>query len=30
LQQVLNVSDLSEVDADFQKWLSDFRRNTNQ
>ena len=30
LQQLLNVNDLSEVDADFQKWLSDFRRNTNQ
>lgn len=30
LQQILNVKDLSEVDADFQTWLSDFRRTTNQ
>lgn len=25
LQQLLNVNDLSEVDADFQKWLTGFR-----
>ncbi|WP_298864861.1 hypothetical protein [uncultured Gimesia sp.] len=30
LQQLLNVDHLSEVDADFQKWLSEFRRNSNQ
>ncbi|MCH9654427.1 MAG: hypothetical protein K0U86_16090 [Planctomycetes bacterium] len=28
LQQLLNVDDLSEVDADFHKWLSEFRRDT--
>ena len=30
LQQLLNVNHLFEVDADFQKWLSEFRRNSNQ
>jgi len=30
LQQLLNVNNLSEVDTEFRKWLSDFRRNTNQ
>lgn len=28
LEQLLNVNQLSEVDADFQKWLSEFRRNS--
>ncbi|QDT42331.1 hypothetical protein Pan241w_24140 [Gimesia alba] len=30
LEQLLNVHDLSEVDADFQQWLSGFRVKPNQ
>ncbi|MFK7778554.1 MAG: hypothetical protein QM501_10670 [Gimesia sp.] len=30
IQHLLNVNDLSEIDADFQEWLSGFRRNSNQ
>lgn len=30
LQQLLNVNDLSEVDPDFQEWLTGFRVKTNQ
>ncbi|MCA9016768.1 MAG: hypothetical protein KDA77_15655, partial [Planctomycetaceae bacterium] len=30
LQQLLNVNDLSEVDAEFQQWLTGFRVKTNQ
>jgi len=28
LKQILNVNDLSAVDAEFQQWLTGFRRNT--
>lgn len=29
LEQILNVNDLSEVDFDFQKWLTGFRTNSD-